>query len=677
MKKLFQKLLCVMLSVVFCATAFSACKTPTDSSKDDNPTPDTPKENKNHIFNYTETDKFILENGATEYKIVMPENVTTELEYARKELVNLFKEATGVTLERTSGLNLSHSASGKYFSLGKTKLYETSGLNVDLSSLKDDAARIITKDNTVYFLGGTDSGVLYAVYDFLKLSLNFETYAKNCYTLDKNVKNIKLMNYDVTDIPDIDYRCRGASGTLYATTAEYNDEMYSYRLRTVDAYWKRSLPIHEGWDKNSKSGADHNCFLYLPTAEYLSEHPKFYSNKNPEGQLCYTARGDEEEYELMATYCAEKIEQSLTFYPREQFPLYASVQLGMADNYDMCSCDECTKVKNKHNGAIVATIIPFLKTVARKVNEWMELPENADYKRENFQYTFFAYQDTLEAPFAYDESNGKYVAADNSVLPEEVNIVPYFALNKIDHALSIYDEKNTNMRETLNAWLTFYKNTWGWIYGCFYQDYFAFYDCYNYYADACRYYYEHDFKLLNPQLHSSQRGADTGFFTMAAYIFAKLSWNSSLEITDLINDYMNVMFKEAAEPMNKIFVEGRLWHARSRYEGNWTWSAWQKTPTMSGGYFKFGYVNKLFGLFDEAYAKIEKYKGSPEVYKELKNRIDIEWLYPAMIVISNFQKEVSVDKYSEICAKFKQICQDNNITHVSERGLINGLLQSL
>ena len=79
-----------MLSVVFCAAAFSACKK-TDPSTGDKTNPETPKENKNHIFNYTETDKFILENGVTEYKIVMPENITTELEYARKELVNLFK----------------------------------------------------------------------------------------------------------------------------------------------------------------------------------------------------------------------------------------------------------------------------------------------------------------------------------------------------------------------------------------------------------------------------------------------------------------------------------------------------------------------------------------------------------------------------------------------------------
>lgn len=98
---------------------------------------------------------------------------------------------------------------------------------------------------------------------------------------------------------------------------------------------------------------------------------------------------------------------------------------------------------------------------------------------------------------------------------------------------------------------------------------------------------------------------------------------------------------------------------------------------MTAGFFKFGYVNKLFDIFDEAYAAIEKYKSSPAVYAELKNRIDIEWLYPAKIAISHFRKEISVDEYNEICAKFKQICLDNNITHISETELINDLLQSL
>ena len=667
MKNIFRKITCVLLMGILSVSILSGCKKDKDGDVKADP---------NHNFSYTETDNYLVKDGRSQYKVVLPDGITAEMNYAKEELIKLFKEATGVTLETVSGTGLTHSADNKYISLGKTDLYTSSGLNVDFSSLKEDGVRIITKDSTVYLLGGTDSGVLYAVYDFLNLNFNFETYSKDCYTLDKNVLNVKLMNYDVTDIPDIDYRCR-ASGILYSTTADYDDVMYSYRLRTVDAYWKRSLPIHVGSDRSSASKADHNCFYYLPTDDYLVSNPKFYSTKNPKGQLCYTARGDAEELDLMTTLCAEKIEQSLKFYPREEYPLYASVQLGIADNYDMCACDECKRISEKHNGAIVATIIPFLKTVARKVNAWMELPENAAYKRDNFMYTFFAYQDTLTAPFTYDEKQGKYVAADNSVLPEEVNVVPYFALNKIDHSVSIYDDDNATMRATLDAWLTYYNNAWGWTYGCFYRDYFAFYDCYNYYTDSLKYFKEHGFKLINPQLHSSQRGADTGFFTMAAYVFAKLSWDSSLDMQTLIDNYMNAMYQGAADTMKKIFTEARLWHARARFDGNWSWTSWQLTPTTASGYFEYGYVNKLLGLFDEAYQKIEKYGDNAELYAKLKNRIDIEWLYPAMIVINNFESETGTAEYSEICAKFKQVCLDNGVTHVAEEGLITDLLQSL
>lgn len=668
MKNFIQKFLCVLLTAIFCAAPLAACKKDDDSKNEGT--------NDNHNFSYTETEEYLLKNGVTEYKVVLPEKVTTEMNYAKEELITLFKEATGVTLQSDSDEGLTHSAANKYISLGRTALFESSGIEVDFTSLKEDGVRIVTKDNTIYLLGGTDSGVLYAVYDFLNLALNFETYAKDCYTLDKNVSTLKLMDYNVTDIPDIDYRGRG-SGIMYASTSDYNDVMYSYRMRTVDAYWKRTIPIHSGSDKSSPSKADHNCFYYLPTDDYLASHPKFYSTKNPKGQLCYTARGDAEELELMTTYCAEKIEQSLKIYPREQYPLYASAQLGMDDNYDMCACDECKRISDKHNGAIVATIIPFLKTVAKKVNAWMELPENAEYKRENFQYTFFAYQDTLTAPFTYDEKTGTYVAADESVTPEGLNIVPFFALNKLDHAVSINADENATMRSTLDAWLTYYKHAWGWTYGCFYKDYFAFYDCYNFYSEACKYFAEHEFKLIVPQMHSSQRGADTGYFTMAAYIFSKLSWNSSLEMQTLIDNYMSAMFKDAAEPMKKAFNEARMWHARARYEGNWTWTAWQRTPTMSSGYFEYGYVNKLFGYFNEAYEKIKKYENNREVYNTLKNHIDVEWLYPAMIAISNFESKFKVEDFENICAKFKQVCTDNGITHVAEDGRITNLLQNL
>lgn len=634
------------------------------------------KTNPNHNFSYTETDRYLLEDGATEYKVVVPLSDSLELNYAKTELITLFREATGVTLECVSDEGLSHNAANRYISLGNTALYRTSGLNVNLASLKEDGVRILTKDNTVFLLGGTDSGVLYAVYDFLNLHFGFETYYKDCYTLQKNVKTIRLMDYDVTDIPDIDYRGR-ASGILYSTTTDYNDVMYSYRLRTVDAYWKRSLPIHVGSDKSSASAADHNCFYYLPTEVYLEEHPDFYSSKNPQGQLCYTAHGNQEEFELMVELCAEKIEQSLTFYPREQYPLYASAQLGIADNYDTCNCAACKAVKEKYNGAIVSTIIIFLKEVGRKVDAWMALPENEPYAREGFQYTFFSYQDTLAAPFSYNESTGEYEAADSAVLPEDVNVVPFLAISWVDHAVSIYDESNKDMVDNLDAWLTYYDNAWTWTYGCFYNDYFAFYDCYNFYSEAYRYFAENKFKMVVPQQHSGQRGADTGFFTMAAYVLAKLAWDSSLDMEDLIDDYMNAVFREAAEPMKEMFTECRLWHAKAHAEGDWSWSYWTIVPTGSAEYWQFGYVNKLFSCLDEAYSRIERYRGDSALYESLRTHIDVEWLYPAMIAINNFESEFSASEFRQICSRFKTICIEQGMTNFGEHALLAPVLAGL
>ena len=72
-------------------------------------------ENENHRFSYKETNEYLIKNGTTEYKIVIPsENVSAELNIARDELVRLFKEATGVTLETVSDEGKSHDANGKY-----------------------------------------------------------------------------------------------------------------------------------------------------------------------------------------------------------------------------------------------------------------------------------------------------------------------------------------------------------------------------------------------------------------------------------------------------------------------------------------------------------------------------------------------------------------------------------
>ena len=279
-------------------------------------------ENENHRFSYKETNEYLIKNGTTEYKIVIPsENVSAELNIARDELVRLFKEATGVTLETVSDAGKSHDANGKYISLGNTSLYKSSGLNVDTKTLKKDGARILTKDKTIYFIGKTDTGVINGVYDFLNMHFNFETYFKDTYTLTTGVTELKLMNYDVVDIPDIEYRTK--KGILNASTSDVNDMMFAYRMRSLDSDSNMLLPIHSGNSKNSDWNINHNSFYFLPLDEYFETKRNFYSVAG--NQLCFTAHGNTDDFNLMVDLCAEKITNSLQWYDPVNYPNYNAV----------------------------------------------------------------------------------------------------------------------------------------------------------------------------------------------------------------------------------------------------------------------------------------------------------------------------------------------------------------
>ena len=75
---------------------------------------DSTKWTETHRFASTEKDEYIVKNGVSEYKILVPE-LTTFTTFARDELIRFFYEATGVTLAVETN-PVSHGAGGKYIS---------------------------------------------------------------------------------------------------------------------------------------------------------------------------------------------------------------------------------------------------------------------------------------------------------------------------------------------------------------------------------------------------------------------------------------------------------------------------------------------------------------------------------------------------------------------------------
>lgn len=667
----FSKLISLALAVV---TVFSvtACRDNPQSDDGGNGnashTPEIPIAEGVHDMTYTEADGYLLQNGKTDYKVVVPAVLTTELGVARTELVTLFAEATGVTLEVIPDEGLTHDEDNKYISLGNTALYQTAGISdrVDASVLKRDGARIITKDKTIYFMGGTsDFGVLYGVYDFLDINFGFEVYFKDSYALSTGVRELRLHNYDVTDVPDIEFRTR-TSGAQNESTDDYNDRMFSYRTRTRDSFYDFLLPINRNLDVHNSIPA------YFPHAEY--DNSEYGSYIYGGQQLCYTAHGNADAYEFMTSEAAKEIEQALTDYTPAAYPNIKAVLLGEEDNAQMCNCTSCQEVRKKYNNSDAAAIIIFMKDVAGKVDAWMAQEENAAYRREGFQYMFFAYWGTEHSPFVYNSATGTYEAADSAVLPEDSNVVPFIAVKSLDHGKPLTSDANALAFNDLAAWTTVFPGSWVWSYGGVYTNYFCFVDNYAFYSEFFPYVAQSDVRFSFVQQHNHQRGSDTGFFNLAAYINGKLQWDASQDVNELIDRYFEGVYRAAAPAMKEYFTLCRLWFADALRDEQ----VWSTVITGNAKYFKIGTINNLFAQLNKAYEAIEVYERDEVLYERIKKNIDSEWLFPAITALnSNFEGYYTTDELSAMKTKFKEVCARLGLVAASETEDLSGLLNSL
>ena len=79
--------------------------------------------------------EYLIENGATNYKIVIPYEPTEYETMAADLLVEYFNRSTGVEICVIDDSSSSISQGGKYLSVGDTKLMRNSGISVPLDKL--------------------------------------------------------------------------------------------------------------------------------------------------------------------------------------------------------------------------------------------------------------------------------------------------------------------------------------------------------------------------------------------------------------------------------------------------------------------------------------------------------------------------------------------------------------
>ena len=644
-KKLPIIILSAILSLTSIMTSCGNSKTniPDESHSGEKPKPNIPEnEEINHENEERDTEGYVLYNGMSDYKIVIPENALPMEAYAAGEFQELFAEATGVRLQITTDAETTEEE--KIFSLGRTKPFGKTGVKVDNVELRADGYKMFTKDDDVYLCGGEDTGTLYAVYEYLGRTLGFEQYYVDCYALNKNVKEIALKEYNVTERPDIGYRSASYGYML-------SDSKVARRMRISGGYFSNLTAV--------KGQACHNCMEWLPLEDYYDEHPKWYSNDKT--QVCYTAHGDAMELEKMLNAALETFKGIYASNPNMK-----AIAFTINDYTTFCTCDACSAEQKKYN-TNSAVCLKFCNRLSKKMENYVRSLHSDD---SDFVYdidlAFFAYFSTTAAPVIYDEKADTYTPIDSSVVCDE-HVVPWYAPVYMDYTHSIYDESNVSYLRNMLGWSAISSKMFLWTYDTNFRAYLAPYDTFDGMQDL--------FKLMASintaynfnQSQYNQQTAGAAWHNLKAYLTAKLMWNSDADLKQLTDGYFDAMYGPASETMKLWFNSQRAYIKKLMSEGKYQGSFSIYTDAYTADYWSYSILKSWQKYAEEAMNAIEKFEDvDPELYAKYYGHIAVERITTDYLMLELYESRLDTDEARTLFNRIKSDCKLCGITRLGE-----------
>ena len=146
-------------------------------------------------------------------------------------------------------------------------------------------------------------------------------------------------------------------------------------------------------------------------------------------------------------------------------------------------------------------------------------------------------------------------------------------------------------------------------------------------------------------------------------------WDCSQDVEKLIDDYFNVVYREAAAPMRKYFNSYCDWYNYAAevnsFEGEWTITGSQ---TINSTFFPLGVLQEWLGLINEAYSAIAVYEQTDlATYERLYDAICLESISPRYLLT-----EIHSGSYSEEDFAAMQESLNNDITRLGITALGEG-----
>ena len=532
----------------------------------------------------------VVENGRSDYTIVIPENADYDESMAADELQYFLEESTGVTLPIVKENKVGKT--GKILSVGKTAMLEKAGITLDSKALGTSGHKLVTKGDNLFMSGAKGEGSVYAVYSFLENTLGLNIYAYDDFYIEKT-DTVELFKFDETINPAISRR--SAFFMYWEDYDEYYKVLNARRL-------KLCLP-HDNY-----IAFGHNMINeILPHAKYAAKHPEWYSKPiitSGEvidiGQLCLTND------ELRAEFVRRGIELVNKYPDKDYF------MIGMEDNNDYCTCDGCKAALAANDGICSAVFINFVNKVAEEIDAY--LAEN-DPDR-NLYYFMYAYNYNVNAPVK--EVNGEYVPINDGAVTRD-NVVVVYAPLVESYSYSYADaEHNEVMNTAIRQWTAVTKNFYFYSYS---------YNIWEMYAP---------FNNLATMQQNYAYAAENNFFytyeesfrqvslaRLKMYLMGKLMWNPYQNTDELAYDFIEHYYGPVAGSFKQYYAEHRQWLNYMRDELGY--KSLVIADTFSSKYYPKALLDGWYSDFEAMVAELEPLKTTdPEAYEKYLVRIKAE-----------------------------------------------------
>lgn len=613
-----------------------------------------------HKIKVSESNIPFVTNGQSDYKIVFHNDGNWAYK-AAMFIRNEIRAATGVTLQTVEynpeDTSLTYNENSKFICLNINNIIKEAGINVTTEDIGNAGYQLVTKDNSAFIYCKTGYGYVHAARMFLKQTIGYEIYSTDISVYRKSGET--LPNMDIVEKPDITYR------------------LQSNKMDADVAYKMGFLSFQEAFYGKNGIPTQHNSTNFIKPSVFQEEHPKWFVGGGDavlDMQLCYTAHGDEEERQALIQETFNQFKIAL-----EADPNVGTISFTQQDNNLWCDCEACTAAAKKY-GKVPgvgdsAVVVLFLNEVDDLLQAYLE--EQAELnntpKRE-VNIVFFAYHST-EAPCVELDENGKYVPTYPEMVCNE-HVSPYIAPIFADYVRSFYSSYNNEARKNIEGWNALAKRVYLWLYETNFSNYMYPYNSYSNMLETYRYSVINNAEFMFNEGQHNQN-AVTAFGRFKEYLNYVAQYNVNIEYNDIVDDFFKNYFRDADEPMRKMFyeIQEHMFFLLEEYPSDVTGNIYERISQTR--FWPKNLLDKWVSYIEQAFKNIEKYKvADPTLYNILYKNVLLESMFPRFAILNHYSGYYTTNEINSLVDQYIADCDLLKITQVNEANAIKDTLES-